>query len=277
MKSNILTLVIFFGFLSSYFSQILAENNVYAVPSSNPGNLFVYDQANGFPSYIVPQSSGLGTFLVSTLWCSALNDTGGLHLAGGKFMTLGHDYFNGPYSTTNSYTDNNYITKYGTIFSTKAYPITKNEVVNHIWNYNQVGYVMPQSIALWPANGDISLGVEQNLAPFVDMNNNGTYEPLLGDYPDIRGDKAIYQIINDARGIHTETGGVPLGIEIHLMYYQFSSNDYKNDATYLNIRVFNRGLNDYAAFKLGIWASFEFGAGNNDYVGCDTTTNLAYI
>lgn len=109
------------------------------------------------------------------------------------------------------------------------------------------------------------------------MNNNNIYEPLLGDYPDIRGDLAIYTIMNDAKGQHLETGGQIMGIEIHTMAYQYLSNDYFNNTTFLHYRVFNRGAHDYANFKFGIWWDPDLGNPMDDYVGCDTLNNMMFV
>ena len=55
--------------------------------------------------------------------------------------------------------------------------IRRQEVLNHIANFNQIGYQMPASIKNWPALGDSLLGIAPDLAPFVDVNQNGCYDP----------------------------------------------------------------------------------------------------
>ena len=40
-------------------------------------------------------------------------------------------------------------------------------------------YVIPESILDWPAHGDQSLGQDEFLAPFYDVNGNGIYEPYV--------------------------------------------------------------------------------------------------
>ena len=45
--------------------------------------------------------------------------------------------------------------------------------------------------------GDTSLGQAPYLAPFVDVDYDGLYNPALGDYPDVMGDQAIFFIFND--------------------------------------------------------------------------------
>lgn len=270
-------ILVFTLFSINGFCQILNSNNVSSQVGGTPGLLYQFDNSVNFSSYILPQNSGIGALHTSSLWCAGLEDDGSLHLAAARYSVSGHDFFNGPVSSSNAYSDPIYQSTYGSIFTKQGYVVTKNEVQNHIANFNQVGYVQPSSITNWPGNGLTNLGVSQNLAPFIDMNGNGIYEPGLGDYPDIRGDKAIFQIFNDARGVHTESGGTPLGIEVHLLYYQFASSDYKNDATFVHARIFNRGTKNYPIFKLGIWNDYLFGNPEDNFVGCDTLTNLTYV
>ncbi len=277
MKNSLLVFGLLLAFQSQTTAQLLSENNVSCLVGGNPGILFEYDQALSFPSYVVPNTVGIGAVFNTSLWCSAVDSIGDIHLAAMRYGQNGHDFFNGPYSSINSYSDPTYLSTYGQLFNTKGYEVTKADIDNHIANYTQPGYVTPNSILNWPANGNTSLGVSHHLAPYIDLLGDGVYNPLQGDYPDIRGDKAIFQIFNDAKGIHTESGGLVLGIEVHLMYYQYATNDYKNDATFVHARVFNRGNITYPNFKLGIWNDFLFGVTQERYVGCDTNTNLTYV
>src|SRR5206468_1009490 len=78
----------------------------------------------------------------------------------------------------------------------------------------------------------------QHLAPFVDANSDGVYNTADGDYPDfglsgsanccdvLHGDQAIWWVFNDVcNPLHTETGGLPLGIEIQCQAFAFSTTD----------------------------------------------------
>ena len=87
-------------------------------------------------------------------------------------------------------------------------------------------------ILQWPAIGNphfpFIYGIgppNQALAPFVDINNDGVYNPFQGDYPKIKGDKALWWIFNDAAGPHTESGGLAVGAEIQVMAYTFQTED----------------------------------------------------
>lgn len=70
-------------------------------------------------------------------------------------------------------------------------------MIYHQNNRASSGYQPIEVIANWPAHGDVSKGQAYYLAPFVDNNNDGDYNPLDGDYPKIKGQQAIYYIYND--------------------------------------------------------------------------------
>jgi Secretion system C-terminal sorting domain len=270
MKKSILS----FGILITAFSssgQIIEANNVRAHIGNYPGRLFQAN--NGNAGYEVPKNQSATTIYTTSLWCAALDDAGILHLAAMRFGQQGNDFFAGPYSSSNSYQNAAYTAAY----STGVWSMSKGEIQYHLTNYQQAGYTMSPAIANWPGNGVSGIGVANNLAPFVDNNNNGIYEPLIGEYPDIRGDQAYYLIMNDAAAPHTETGGLPLGIEVHTMVYQYTSIDYKNQTTFLNYRVFNRSVNNYADFKVSLWSDFDLGSAPDDFMGCDVTNNMMYV
>jgi hypothetical protein len=118
--------------------------------------------------------------------------------------------------------------------------------------------------------------VANDMAPYVDVNSNGFYDPENGDYPNIRGDMAVYLIMNDDAGVHAESGGEPLQMEFHYMFYQFSSNDYLDSTTFINLKVINRSLNTYSDFKVGYYVDPDIGGSSDDYVGCSPSENLMF-
>ena len=73
-------------------------------------------------------------------------------------------------------------------------------------------HLIPHQIREWPGKGNPFLFAQaqnispktaqsllQELAPFVDVNNNGIYEPAQGDYPDLGQRKSmVWCVMNDA-------------------------------------------------------------------------------
>lgn len=251
-------------------NSVLDYNNVSALVGSS-GVQFSNTQSS-IAAYEVPKGSGLKTIYAAAFWFAGIDQNGVLRNSNPKY-TPASDVFTGPYSTTSSYSDPQYFSKY----QYSNWYVTNYDIVNHIQNYMQPGYVVPASIANWPGNGDLALGVANNLAPFIDVDGDNIYNPMLGDHPDIRGDVATYVIMNDASAVHTETGGESMGIEVHLMFYQYISDDFLNNTTFINMRVFNRGAYTYENFKVGLYMDADLGNYADDYFGSYSSKNLVYI
>ena len=258
---------------TSAFAQfnvsILDQNNTSAYVTD--GGLLFNDPTTSQPGYEVPKGSGNNAIYSSALWFGGLDANGQLHLSGTKYNG-GQDIFPGPIADSGMYSSADYLSEY----TSSIWHISKSDIDNHILNWDQPGYSMSFNISNWPGNGDPTIGVAEQLAPYVDVNNNGVYEPSLGDYPNIRGDEARYIIMNDAAQAHASSGGDPLGIEVHLMVYQYATSDYINDITFINARVFNRGNVAYQDFRMSYYVDGDLGNPNDDYMGSDPSRNMMF-
>jgi hypothetical protein len=146
-----------------------------------------------------------------------------------------------------------------------------------------VNFANYPDIASWPGNGNVALGESAQLAPYVDVNGDGLYRPAQdGDYPCISGDHAMWWIYND-NGLHLETGGAPMGVQVETMAYVVdcdlspcpdSSFRYH---TFYHVEVTNRSSNSYHDTYIGQWADVDLGNWYDDYIGCDTALNLGYV
>ena len=248
-------------------SITLDFNNVGAILNTN--GVFFNDQVDGASGYIVPKDSNASVLYSSAFWFGGTDANNDFHLAATQFGAY-DDVFCGPIST--DYTDTDYID----LYNDKFWKITKAEINNHYNSFQQTNYVVPTVIAEWPANGQSLLGVANDMAPYVDMNNNGFYDPENGDYPNIRGDMAVYLIMNDDAGLHLQSGGTPLQMEFHYMFYQFSSSDYINNTTFINLKVINRSPNTYSDFKVACFSDHDIGGPSDDYSGCSPSENLMF-
>jgi len=205
-------------------------------------------------------------FFISSLWISAresVNDTV-LRVAAERFF--GSDYFSGPHNN------------FGAIYRNPVIKLTKAQIELHKNNYNQPGYVTPPELLDWPANGNPNVGEALDLARFADVNSNGYYDPYNGDYPIIRGDQAVYFIMNDSNRPHTSSGGPPVGVEVHVMAYAFDApgNDALDNTIFMCFDIVNRSELDYGYFKVGLFSDFNIGVRSDDYIGCDSILNLYY-
>jgi Secretion system C-terminal sorting domain len=222
------------------------------------------------PAYFVPQDSMQATIYCGALWVGGLDAGHQLHMAAQTYHQNGTDFWPGPMMNNINYSPHQ-----DTLWN-HAWIVLKSTIDS--FKQGKFGQKVPRSILNWPANGDTSLGEMATLAPYVSVSASGYYNPQAGDYPLIRGDEALYIIFNDDRGAaHTETRGKKLGIEIHLMVYEFKSADTTiNEATFLHYDIYNRSKNDYNSVYLGNWIDMDVGNGADNYIGCDSVNNYWY-
>lgn len=156
--------------------------------------------------------------------------------------------------------------------------IDKSTIDYHIANFQEDDYIIPSEINSWPAHGDTTNGEAWNLAPFNDVDQNGVYNPENGDFPCIKGDYCCYIIINDSNPSEQIMGLTSLGIEAHIMVYQFNSTNLAiNNATYLDVKAHNRSLINYEKFILGIFMDGDIGGYSDDYIGTDIASSTMYF
>lgn len=247
--------------------KVLDLNNSSAL-LGNEGNFFTdYDGSVG--GYEIPKGSGIYSIYTSSFWFAGLD--GGAQLKGsfGGVYALGRDSFKGPYSSIGNY-DSIYKARY----SDAMWEISQTEIDYHILHFSDLGYTPVQNIENWPAHGDVANGEAINLAPFVDIDLNGIYDPLMGDYPKIKGCKAIYMIQNDDAGGHSYTNSDPMGIEMHFMFYQYATWNYLNESTFIDVTVFNRGSQTFLESANGILMDADLGNGQDDFFGCDSINSV---
>ncbi len=252
--------------------EILDHNNISAGISSS-GFLFNTAGIKMMSSmFNAPKGSDCSTIYCGNLWLGAKNTTTGqLHVSAETYKDKGRDYQCGPVSNdTLLYTlERN---KWN-----KVWKVSKKDISYHRTHFHLSSYKMPEYIATWPGNGNPNYGQAQLLAPYVDFNNNGIYDPQNGDYPKIRGEQALYFIYNDDK-THTESQGNKLKVEIHGMAYVFNLmiDTTLRNTIFVNYRIYNRSAVNYDSLYIGSFTDFDIGYGFDDYIGCDTTRSMYY-
>ena len=282
-------------------ATFLEFNNVKALIHTG-GNLWQITGQN-FSQYEIPKGSGIMALFTSALWLGGVDINGQLKLAAVRYRQ-GQDYWPGPLTTTgDAEVFPETCVKYD-----RHFPITQDEVREfNAWyeagiadaangtntqSENFGDYEIPISILEWPAHGDPGLGQDYYLAPFYDRDEDGTYDPLNGDYPwyDINkdldcgndrtvtlyGDQTLWWVMNDKGNIHTESNGEPLGMEVRCQAFAFATNDEINNMTFYNYELVNRSTQTLYETYFGVMIDGALGGPNDDYVGCDVSRGLAY-
>lgn len=249
---------------------VLNKNNA-AAWITDVGILF-NNPGQQLPGYDIGQGQNQHILYSSSFWFGGLNTNGDIYMCAQRYLTDGLDQYAGPFSSTNDYNTADYEQAY---FSS-IWVVDADTIHHHINHYMDPNYNMPYAIADWPAHGDTTLGVAYNLAPYIDVNNNGKYDPENGDYPDIKGCRAAYIITNDDAGPHNASYGMKMGIEMHYMIYQKSEQSDLPLTTFVDLKVFNRSNVIIKDFTIGYYADGDLGNPYDDYAGCDTNRNLMY-
>ena len=269
---------IYIAILDQHFYDSLTVNNINAGINAN-GLLFSkIDELPGIGNqppgdmeahFRFPKTGTKSTVFTSSLWFGGTDKNGMLHLAGEKFKQTGIDFQVGPIS--NIY-DSAFYIKYG-----RTWKISKQEIEYHKNNFFKQGYQPVEAILNWPGNGNINLGQSQQLAPYRDINNDGIYNPYVGDYPLIRGDQTVFLMYNDDLE-HTETGGIPIGVEVHGMVYGFNTpNDTAlYNSVFVHYDLINRSSETLYNMHVGVFADLDIGYAIDDYIGCDVTRRSFY-
>lgn len=287
------------------------------------GSMF-QDRQNGVAAYEIPKGSGLTVIFAGALWMGGTDVNGQLKLAALTFRT-GNDFWAGPLSVNLGSGDydplfpvgDDAIRDYGAatidpdqcMAYDKFFTVTKSTVIKfNIWYECNEGIITEGcedvieltsdewlSINSWPAHGDASRGQDHYLAPFYDRDEDGIYDPSLGDHPwyddilgrdDIEcgidrrislfGDETHWWIFNDKGNIHTETGGDPIGMEIRAQAFAFATNDEINRMTFYNYELINRGTQTLFNTFFSQYLDADVGNYSDDYVGCDVSRGLGY-
>ncbi len=231
----------------------------------------LFQGKNSTSGYEVPSGNDTHLFFAGRFILAGHDQQGQLRMAT-MSASSERDFYRGPYSSTDQYYDPIYMSEN----ESSIWSVSRQQIIYHIDNYDQQNYQAPRGIAEWPGNGNTNVGEAQQLAPFEDLNNNTIYEPEIGEYPCIKGEKATYCILNDDAGDHYVSESEKLGIELHTMMYQFVSANYIDTTTFLNVRVINRGNFSYTDFTLGFHLDPDIGFAEDEFIGCDSTRHLAY-
>lgn len=269
------------------FSQ-MAEMDVNSIRAKLiPNGLFFSDTTNGLKAgFEALKDSGTTTIFSSSLWL------GGKRTSDSVLCSSMARYANQP--------DNSYSTgplgglnftnaqePYGaaTISSqqiqlwNKVFTITKQEIeifkayfecsIDPQCDANLLypNYQIPQPIIDWPAHGDVSLGQSLYLAPFFDRDQNGYYEPQQGDFPCIKGDKYAWFVMNDKGTYDSLRNFLNIEVQVEVYAYDKDLSNPIDRTVFVGYKIINRGTTSYYDFYAGIFADFDIGCAQDDYVG----------
>lgn len=288
------------------FSSTLLEVNDIRARIGTPNVFFTN---NGRAGFEVPAGDSVSSIYAHSDWIGGLTPDGTLHLAAGTYNTGGSsDFFTGPLRN-----DGTASTEEKTCYAYwELYEASRVDAILHKEYHDRLdlvndgadpgilltapfenGYETPEYFYSWPAHSE-DPSYDYYLAPFHDHDQDGHYDPDSGDFPGfdilgncsctdpelssaahLQGHEAIWQVYNDS-GLHTETGGNPMGVEVQCTTFGFNHCGVLDETMFQRKRIINRSSNTYEDTYIGQWLDTDVGCPTDDFVGCDVTRGLAY-
>ncbi|MBX2959925.1 MAG: T9SS type A sorting domain-containing protein [Flavobacteriales bacterium] len=231
------------------------------------------DGRNSIAAFNVPKQLNVTdplytSIFSSNFWFTGIDPSGQLkgyaETYGNSFPTLDRGGNSGPIM------DNIYYENYSYQWD-RVWKVSAVDIQNHI-----NGNGATEAILNWPAHGDVLKGQAEDLAPFVDVDFDGFYNPSLGDYPKIKGQQAIYFIRNSDRTL--VSGFQKSELEFHGMVYAYDCPEDSaiNHTIFLDYTIYNRSTSTLTDCYFGQWVDLDVGNANDDYIGCDVSRGTFY-
>ena len=264
-----------------------------------------WDRSAGLARYAVPKTGRANALFAGSIWIGGIDvSTNDLKVAAQTYRSRGNDYWTGPLDEndgasidfqTCSEWDRFWkinkadVTTFRDLFSdfldadNRIIPGREQDVQDAIFN-NDADIV--DVIREWPGqNSSEAIGSsggplavpDKEMAPFVDVDNDGVYNWRKGDYPSILGDQYIWYVFNDKGDAKTQTQSDAINVEIHLGAFAFATGDCLNDATFYNYRVFNWSSAILDSTYMATWTDADMGFAFDDFIGCDTARGLGIL
>lgn len=230
-----------------------------------------------------PKGSGKHIGFAGGLWMGAMSN-GSLLAAAQTASKTDADYWPGPIvdiANPISYSESQNWAR--------VWKVSRDEINQHLSNATHTVSNTPAAVLEWPAQGNSNAkgkggallfspmsNYTRAFAPFVDVNNNGTYEPLSGDYPDIKGDQALWAIFNDyGPSAKTISNSETMGLEIHCLAYAYKRNGLIDNVIFYEYQIINRLGKQLDELAIGFFSDLDIGYSIDDYVGYDSSRNLS--
>lgn len=239
-----------------------------------------YEPSKGAPACEFPKGSGKHAGYMAALWTAATDDLGADYVTAQMYRSAGIDYWPGPLDASGT-------CSYAT-----------SEKWARIWKINQTDIVafkalssktlstVPVDILEWPAKGNVyakgaagaALSITDDMAPFIDVDANGIYDPIKGDYPKIKGDQMLWWVFNDNGATHTASrGGTPLKLEYRTSAYAYSRGTEIDNAVYYEFNMINKSKIRYVDFRFGLFSDADLGSPSDDYIAFDSTHRMGIL
>lgn len=291
-------------------SSQLNVNNVRAYIETS-GSMWFRTNAQ----YFIPKEGQASSMFAAALWIGGMDVAGQLKLAAITFRQRGNDFWPGPLTLSGATIDQSECALYDRHFVmtkkmakdhmldyNKPGYVMPNEIKN--WPGNPINGDAKVSWFIAPyvdADGDGSYTPDNGDYPYYDFDNDlcpwtaeNKAKAARGELPQtpetideissggimadqvLKGDQTLWWIFNDKGAAHTESKGVPIGLEIRAQAFAFATTDDLNNMTFYSYEIINRSSFELTETYFSQWVDPDLGYAKDDYVGCDVRRGLGY-
>lgn len=241
-----------------------------------------WNPATGLPACEYPKGSGKNVGFTSSLWMGGYTAQNNLCFASQLYRNTGTDYWPGPIDTGTLAT-----VSYATSTDwAKIWKITRTQIDSFKALTSHTSNNTPAPILEWPAMGNpyakgangAPLIINQPMAPFVDVNSDGKYDPMAGDYPAVKGDQMLWWVINDYGATpHNVSSANALGVDIKVSAYAYHRSNSADNIIFYEYQIRNHSDSAYSKFRMAIMADLDLGNPADDYAGFDSSHRLGFL
>jgi hypothetical protein len=154
---------------------------------------------------------------------------------------------------------------------------------------NKIDGLVPFDLLSWPAKGnpnftqnldytDVTTDPQRFPAPFLDYNQDGRYNVLDGDVPQIKGDQMIWWAITDSTAhLQSHTKPILADMQFSVYIYECGANPALSNSIFVDFSMVNRSSLTYTDVHTGFFTDFDLGCASDDYVGTLPEQQACYV
>ncbi len=154
----------------------------------------------------------------------------------------------------------------------KTWRTSRKHIENHQEDFadGSIDEVIPHAILTWPSIGNPHLRGEFNarldlsrkLAPFADVNDDGIYNALDGDYPIIKGDEYVIRFHDE---ISADNDAISFVVMESMYAYHRDDRDIDN-SSFVETQTIYTGSKSLSEYYQAIWIDFDLGCYLDDQI-----------
>jgi len=113
--------------------------------------------------------------------------------------------------------------------------------------------------------------------PWIDVDGDGKFTRGV-DEPQFVGDEVLFHVSNDLDPEITNSvyGSPPIGLEFQVTVWAHNTNDFLRDVVFKKYIMINKSGKTIENMCFAYWTDGDLGFAEDDFIGCDTSLNLAY-